>query len=311
MNNNISHKIYKIRVINALTFITLVLYNITLHRRERTMLKLLKNLKKTWGSVVMIVILLCVQAWADLTLPDYTSKIVNTGIQAGGIEEISPNVIRASQMENLLIFTKKDEIILQSYQLLSRQNLDESTYEKEQQKYPILETQDIYVLQDITKQKRDDLNTIMAKPFMIVNMLQQDEMAKMIKNQILENMPEEQKALIANMSVIEIIKNMPEENINELLQSIEKTIDEKLGNMVDQVVIAAIQEEYKQIGMNTGDIQNRYIIKIGFQMLGIALISMISAISIMFLSSKVAAYLGKTLRDKVFKKVLEFSRRRI
>lgn len=46
------------------------------------MLKILKNLKETWISVVVIVLLLCVQAWADLTLPDYTSKIVNVGIQA-------------------------------------------------------------------------------------------------------------------------------------------------------------------------------------------------------------------------------------
>lgn len=64
-----------------MTFIAFVLYNITLQGREKAMLKLLKNLKKTWASVVLIVILLCVQAWADLELPSYTSKIVNIGIQ--------------------------------------------------------------------------------------------------------------------------------------------------------------------------------------------------------------------------------------
>ena len=88
------------------------------------MLKLLKNLKKTWVSVVIIVILLCVQAWADLTLPDYTSKIVNTGIQAGGIENVSPEAIRASQMENLLEFTSDSQTILNSYTLLSKDNLE-------------------------------------------------------------------------------------------------------------------------------------------------------------------------------------------
>lgn len=61
------------------------------------MLKILKNLKKSWKSVVVIVLLLCVQAWADLSLPDYTSKIVNTGIQAGGIENVSPTVIRKTR----------------------------------------------------------------------------------------------------------------------------------------------------------------------------------------------------------------------
>jgi ATP-binding cassette subfamily B multidrug efflux pump len=61
------------------------------------MFKILKNLKESWKSVVIIVILLCLQAWADLSLPNYTSKIVNTGIQAGGIENVSPKVIRKTR----------------------------------------------------------------------------------------------------------------------------------------------------------------------------------------------------------------------
>ena len=82
------------------------------------MLKILKS----WLSVVFIVVLLCLQAWTDLTLPDYTSKIVNTGIQAGGIEYVAPEVIRKSQMDNLLIFTDKDEEILSNYTLISKNN---------------------------------------------------------------------------------------------------------------------------------------------------------------------------------------------
>lgn len=76
------------------------------------MLKVLSYLKKTWVSVVIIVLLLCVQAGADLALPSYTSEIVNVGIQAGGIENQAPEVIRKSQMENLLLFTSDDEEIL-------------------------------------------------------------------------------------------------------------------------------------------------------------------------------------------------------
>ncbi len=255
------------------------------------MLKLLKNLKKTWVSVVIIVILLCVQAWADLTLPDYTSKIVNTGIQAGGIENVSPDAIRVSQMENLLEFTSEDEIILNSYTLLDAEQK--------------------YVIKNISKEERQNLNTIMAKPFMIANMLQQEEMANRLKEQMLENVPNQQRAIMANMSIMQIIDALPQENRDNLIQTMNQTIDEQIGTMVDQVAISAVKQEYKELGMNTDNIQNKYIINIGFQMLGIALISMISAISIMFLSSRVAARLGKTLRDKVFKKVLGFSRRRI
>lgn len=255
------------------------------------MLKLLKNLKKTWVSVVVIVILLCVQAWADLTLPDYTSKIVNTGIQAGGIENASPDAIRVSQMESLLEFTSEDETILNSYTLLDREQK--------------------YVIKDISKEERQNLNTIMAKPFMIVNMLQQEEVANKLKEQMLENVPNEQRTIMANMSIMQIIEALPQENKDELIKTMNQTIDEQLGTMVDQAAISAVKQEYKELGMNIDDIQNNYIINIGFQMLGIALISMVSAISIMFLSSRVAARLGKTLRDKVFKKVLGFSRRRI
>ena len=272
------------------------------------MLKLLKDLKKTWVSVVIIVILLCVQAWADLTLPDYTSKIVNTGIQAGGIENVSPDVIRVSSMENLLMFTTKKDEILQNYAKISKSDMENSSKEKQ---YPIIETEDIYELKDITKEERNALNEIMAKPLMIANMLTQEETGAKIKAQMLENMPEEQRAVLANTSVIELLKNMSEEEVTRLAGTMNQTIDDNLGTMVEQAAISIVKEEYKKIGVDTDAIQNRYIIKIGIQMLGIALISMISAISIMFLSSRVAAYLGKNLRDKVFKKVLEFSRRRI
>ena len=73
------------------------------------MLKILKNLKESLISVIIIVILLCLQAGTDLALPDYTSKIVNIGIQQGGIQNVSPEAIRKEQMENLLLFSTDDE----------------------------------------------------------------------------------------------------------------------------------------------------------------------------------------------------------
>ena len=110
-----------------------------------------------------------------------------------------------------------------------------------------------------------------------------------------------------NISLVDILKNMPIQERDKMLEETNKMLNEKLGTMADQAAISVVKEEYKAIGINTDKIQNDYIIKIGFQMLGIAFISMVSAISIMFLSSRVAAMLGKTLRNKVFKKVLSFS----
>lgn len=142
------------------------------------MFKILKNLKKTWISVVVIVLLLCLQAWADLTLPDYTSKIVNTGIQAGGIENVSPEAIRKSQMDTALLFTKEEESILNAYTLLSRDNLNDNEYEKNKSKYPLLETEEIYVLKDISKEERETLDEKMATPLMISNLVNQEEIRK-------------------------------------------------------------------------------------------------------------------------------------
>ena len=69
------------------------------------MFKILKNLKNSIISIIIIIILLLIQAMADLALPDYTSKVVNVGIQQNGIETTVPEVIRQSQMDDLLIFT--------------------------------------------------------------------------------------------------------------------------------------------------------------------------------------------------------------
>ena len=79
------------------------------------MLKILKNLKQSWLSVLTIVALLCVQAAVDLELPNYTSKIVNTGIQAGGIEYAVPETISSKDMEAILLFSNDDDKILENY----------------------------------------------------------------------------------------------------------------------------------------------------------------------------------------------------
>ena len=108
------------------------------------MLKVLKNLKQSWMSVIVIVLLLVVQAAGDLTLPDYTSKIVNVGIQNGGIEDVSPDVIRKNTMDSLLIFTDDDEQILSSYEEISKENLEEKEYDKLVKQYPALENETLY-----------------------------------------------------------------------------------------------------------------------------------------------------------------------
>ena len=223
------------------------------------MLKVLKNLKNSWTSVLIIVILLCVQAATDLALPDYTSKIVNVGIQYGGIEEAAPEVISKEDMENILFFTDKDEQILENYELVED---DPTAYQEKLinkylgKEYDTKENK-IYVLKELEEEQLDNLVGLIAEPL--------------------------------------------------VEYSVGGAVSQMSDSIKEQAAISAVKQVYINLGVDTDKLQNDYILMSGLQMLGIALISMICAVTIMLCSSRVAAKLGKTLRDKVFKKVLSFS----
>ena len=273
------------------------------------MLKVLKNLKKTLGSVIAIVILLCVQAAADLALPDYTSKIVNEGIQAGGIVSSVPDIISKEDMNAILLFTENDDEILNNYTLVSSEPTKEQ--EKIINKYLgrdyNVENDTIYVLNNLEDEQKSELETIMASPILEMTTVTNEETANTLKEQILANVPDEQKVYLENMTLLEIISQMPEEQRNQMLEQATKQINSMSDSIKQQAAVSSIKQIYQNLGVDTDKIQNDYILLSGFQMLGVALVSMISAVSIMFLSSRVAAGLGKTLRDKVFKKVISFS----
>ena len=273
------------------------------------MLKVLKNLKKSLGAVIIIVILLCVQASTDLALPDYTSKIVNEGIQSGGILNAVPDAISKEDMDAMLIFTDKDEEILENYTLVgSVQNMQEEKILKKYfgKDYDI-EPNTIYVLRDIKEEKEEELSGIIAGPLMEMTAVTKEETANQIKEQILQNVPEEQKQYMQNSSIMEIIEQMPEAQREQFLTRFTNQIEQMSDSIKEQAAISSVKQVYQNLGIDTDKIQNDYIFNTGLQMLGIALITMICAVSIMLLSSRVAAKLGKTLREKVFKKVIHFS----
>ena len=115
------------------------------------MLKVLKNLKQSWVKVLVIVALLCLQAACDLELPNYTSKIVNVGIQAGGIEEKVPSVLSKEDYNNLLLFSNDENVIIDSYTLEKSSN---NTYNVK--KY-INEEQEVYVLKNLSEDEENKL----------------------------------------------------------------------------------------------------------------------------------------------------------
>lgn len=250
------------------------------------MLKILKNLKQSWLSVLVIIALLCLQAATDLELPNYTSKIVNDGIQAGGIEDSVPETITEEDMNSLLLFTTDDELILNNYELV-----DSKKYE----------------LKDISNSEREELSNKMLDPIIIFGTVQTEETANQIKTQLMANVPEEQKAIIGNMSLTEILKSLPEEQLSQILSESEKQIDQMQETIKEQTAILYIKQIYTNAGVDLDDLQMSYIFTTGLKMLGLAAVSMASGITIMMLSSRVGAKMAKTLREKIFNKVLKFS----
>ena len=273
------------------------------------MLKLLRNLKKTLGSVIAIVVLLCVQAATDLALPDFTSKIVNDGIQAGGITSSVPEVLSRDDMDTILLFTDQDEEILNSYTLVGAEPSDEQedVINKYLGKDYEVESDTIYVLNELEENEKVNLEKVIAGPVIEATTITNEKTASVLKEQILASVPDAQRLYLENMTLLEIIKQMPEEQRTQMLGEATKQVDNMSDSIKQQAAVSSVKEIYKGLGVDTDKIQNDYILLSGLQMLGVALISMISAVSIMFLSARVAARLGKTLRDKVFKKVISFS----
>ncbi len=277
------------------------------------MFKVLKNLKQSFWSVLVIIILLCVQATADLALPDYTSKIVNGGIQAGGIESAIPEIITKEDMNNLLLFTDKDEEILDNYSLIGNEQNEFETKitNKYLGKNKNIESDTLYILKELNNDEKEEFETLISTPLMILTTVEDEETANQIKEKITENMAEIQKQLFASQSLMEIIKGIPETQRNQMLSSFTSKIEQMSDSIKSQAAISSVKVIYKNAGVDTDKLQNDYILYTGLQMLGVALISMVSAVIIMLLSARVAAKLGRTLREKVFKKVTTFSNKEL
>ena len=233
-----------------------------------------------------------------------------------------PDAITKSHMDTILLLTKEDNSILDNYTLVSKNTLNEKDYEKYLKKYPALENEELYILNDLTESEQENLNSIMAKSLMMLSIVKNEEQAETIKGQIIAsmqsmreydetNMPEEIKRQtnlqssvgadvlsneMAQMTLIDLIKTMPEEQLEVMLKNIEEQLNGMNESILNQAAISIVKEEYKEIGINTDDLQNKYIFLTGLQMLGVALISMIAAVIIMLLSSRVAAKLLKNIK---------------
>lgn len=267
------------------------------------MLKLIKYLKPFVVSVFAIIVLLLIQAICDLSLPDYTSHIVNIGIQQGGIANAVPEAVRKSEFDKLILFMDEPEKakVTGSYILLDKNNLPAADYENYVRTYPRLADEPIYKLNTDDKEIIDELNPIMGKYILIVSGLEKNGLNGLSQGGQ-SAMPIPQGA-----DPFEILSKIPASQ----LEPMKKTINEKLAGMSDsmitQAAVSYIHDEYDALGLNTDKIQSDYILYAGAIMLLIALLSMAASVIVGYLAARVAAGLGRNLRKGVFRRVSGFS----
>ena len=243
------------------------------------MIKLMKYLKKSAGYVALIIALLFLQAYCDLSLPDYTSKIVNIGIQQKGIEDGVPQKIRKTSMDALELFMSQEDIS----QL-------ETAY---------TEDGELYVLKDIDKDTRSSLNEILGKPMLMLGGLTMETEAS---GEMLAQM-----GIPEGADPVEVIAQMPEEARVQMTENMGEKFRDMPDSMITQAAVSYVQAEYEALGEDVDGLQMKYIGEAGLKMILMALLIMAASISVVFLSAKVAASLGHDIRGDIYRKVIGFS----
>ena len=258
----------------------------------------MKNLFKYaavhWKSLLAIIAVLFIQAYCDLSLPAYTSDIVNVGIQQRGIEDQVPEALRADEMEKLLLFVPEEDqgTVLDAYET------DSSTYDTE-----------AYVLRESTAEDEEQMDTladILAGPMMLTAGFESgSDMTKQIEAQLKENIPAQMAT--DDMTVFDILKMMPAEQRDALIEEMEKQMDDLPDTILEQAAVSYVGTAYEALGMDMDEIQIHYLLVTGGKMVALAFLGMAASVLVGFLASRVGAATGRDLRGNVFRKVVGFS----
>ena len=282
------------------------------------MKNLFKYAASYWKAMIAIVLILVVQAYCDLSLPAYTSDIVNVGIQQGGIEDEVPRQIATEEMEKLLLFVSEDD----QQTVMDAYTEDNTSYKKE-----------AYVLKDSVAEDEDtmeDLRDILQIPMMMTSGIEsgsdttkqmEDKLKEQMSQGMAQSMPqgadqtmpegmpqgETQAVSLDDMSMFDLLKMLPAEQRATMVEKIEEQMSEMPDTILDQAAVSFCRSAYKDLGMDMDQTQIHYLLKTGGQMAALALLGMAASILVAFLASRVGASAGRDLRSGVFHKVVGFS----
>ena len=233
-------------------------------------MKLLKYLKGFKIAIISLVLVLGVRVVAELALPTYTSNIVDTGIQQSGIEDAVPSKISEKSLNTLELFMSDDEI---------KQVTENYTKDG-----------DNYILNNVSDETRMKLNNIFKETMTVV-------LGAKSNNTDLNQVAHGVQAGVVSKDT--------------LTDQRKKAISE-LGNSADMMTkqggISFVKEEYKQVGIDTNEIRTNYLKEVGFMMIIVTLISGIASVISNFIASRVSAKVAYNLREKLYNKVLSFSK---
>ena len=261
------------------------------------MQKLFGFLKPYAGQVLAIFCVLIVQAYCDLSLPTYTSDIVNVGIQQKGIDEKAPYVIGEEDLNHLLLFVPSDE--QETVRAAYEEKASDGSAEKKVRKLSEAVRED--------EDKMEELSELLGKPMLLCTGFDSGSEAdikleKHIKTQMESVMPN-----ASQMSVYEIFEMMEASKRDSLVGEIEEQYSSMPETMIEQSVAVYIQNVYEKIGVDTNQLETRYILRTGGRMLALAALGMIASIMVGLMASRVGAKIGRGLRKDVFRKVVGFS----
>ena len=260
------------------------------------MRKLFQFLKPYAPRVLLILCVLVVQAYCDLSLPTYTSNIVNVGIQQSGIDEEIPENISEEEMNRLLLFVSEDD----------RQDIQDA-YEKSSESFDY--DGEVLTLKDSVKsdnEKLDALTEEMKLPMMLTAGFENgSDTTKQMEGQLKEQMS--QVPGIEKMSVFDIFGMMDDAQRAAIVDKITEQMDKMPDSILDQTAISYVKSAYEQIGLDTGHMSTVYILKTGAKMLGLAAFGMAASILACLMASRVGAKVGRGLRRDTFRKVIGFS----
>lgn len=261
------------------------------------MLKLSKYIRKFWVPILFSVGFIFVQSQTELSLPDMMSNIVTIGIQSGGFDGATSDVLTEDTYQHLLMFVDNQEdqdFVKNTYVFTQNKDIEQSY----QDKFEKLGQQNLYMLKEDAD--KDALNDILAKPMMIVSQIDSLDPNSAEYKKMFANLPK-------GMSPYQAINMIPADKRSEMFKDVDKQIETMGASTMKIAASGGVRQEYAKLGADLDKVQMDYILYSGAKMLGIALLSAFAAICAAFLSSKVGSGVAKNLRRDVFKKVESFS----